>query len=86
MKPAGLVYPCEFPVKLFIRPDAAVEQRLESLVRSHLDAGAPLTVERRSSAKGNYLCLTLVFVARSEDHLLRITQAVREDPGVVLSL
>jgi putative lipoic acid-binding regulatory protein len=86
MQVRGLVYPTEFPVKLFIRPDLAVERRLLALVRSHLPEQSPLNVERRASAKGNYLCLTLTFVAQDEDHLLRITTAVRADPGVVLSL
>jgi putative lipoic acid-binding regulatory protein len=86
MKPAGLTYPCEFPIKLFVRPGADVEPRLLGLVRSLLADGARLDVERRASAKGNYQCLTLSFVAEDEAQLLRITSAVRADPSVVLSL
>ncbi|MDE0854149.1 MAG: DUF493 domain-containing protein [Nevskia sp.] len=84
--PVGLVYPCSFPVKVFVRPDAEVEDRLQTLVRSHLQPEAVLEVERRSSANGNYLCLTLIFIAEDEAHLTRITQAIGADPGVVLSL
>jgi putative lipoic acid-binding regulatory protein len=86
MEPVGLVYPCEFPVKVFVRPDAEVEQRLETLVRGHLQPEAVLQIERRASAQGKYLCLTLIFVAEDEAHLTRITKAIGTDPAVVLSL
>ncbi len=86
MEPVGLVYPCEFPVKVFVRPDAEVEKRLQDLVRTHLQPEAALEIERRASAQGKYLCLTLIFVAEDEAHLTRITTAIKADPGVVLSL
>ena len=82
----GLVYPCSFPVKVFVRPDDEVEGRVQTLVRSHLQPEAGLEVERRTSANGKYLCLTLIFVAEDEAHLTRITKAISADPSVVLSL
>ncbi len=82
----GLVYPCSFPVKVFIRPEPGVEQRVQDLVRGHLQPESTLEVERRSSTTGKYLCLTLTFVAEDEAHLTRITKAIGADPGVVLSL
>jgi uncharacterized protein len=82
----GLTYPCSFPVKVFIRPEAGVEDRLQSLVRTHLQPEAALEIERRSSSTGKYICLTLTFVAEDEAHLTRITSAIGADPGVVLSL
>lgn len=82
----GLVYPCSFPVKVFIRPEPGVEERLQELVRGHLRAEALLEVERRASSTGKYLCLTLTFVAEDEAHLTRITGAIGADPAVVLSL
>ena len=82
----GLVYPCSFPVKVFVRPEDGVEERLHALVRSHLQPEAGLEVERRTSANGKYQCLTLIFVAEDEAHLTRITKAISADPAVVLSL
>ncbi|MDR3419607.1 MAG: DUF493 domain-containing protein [Nevskia sp.] len=86
MEPCGLTYPCTFPVKVFVRPDDEVEVRLESLVRGLLQPEAGLEIERRSSATGKYLCLTMTFVAEDEAHLTRVTSAIVADPGVVLSL
>jgi putative lipoic acid-binding regulatory protein len=84
--PAGLVYPCEFPLKLFIKPDLATEQRLIELTRSQLDAGAILETSRRSSSNGKYLSLTINFVAQDAVHLQRVIDTVCKDPGVVLAL
>ena len=86
MEPRGLTYPCSFPVKVFIRPEAGVENRVQALVRGHLQPEGTLEVERRASSNGKYLCLTLTFVAEDEAHLTRITSAISADPGVVLSL
>ena len=82
----GLVYPCSFPVKVFIRPEPGVEERVQELVRGQLQPEAMLEIERRASSGGKYLCLTLTFIAEDEAHLTRITQAIGADPGVVLSL
>jgi putative lipoic acid-binding regulatory protein len=82
----GLTYPCSYPVKVFIRPDAEVEQRLQALVRERLAADAPLEIERRASSTGKYVCLTLVFTAEDESQLMGITGAISADPGVVLAL
>jgi uncharacterized protein len=82
----GLTYPCSFPLKLFVRPDPAVEERLQAVVKNELPPDAPVEVERRASAKGNYICLTLTFTAEDEAHLTRIIKAASADPGVVLAL
>jgi putative lipoic acid-binding regulatory protein len=84
--PQGLVYPCEFPLKLFIKPDLETELRLVELARSQLADGAVLETSRRSSSSGKYLSLTLNFVAEDAAHLQRVIDAVCTDPGVVLAL
>jgi putative lipoic acid-binding regulatory protein len=84
--PPGLVYPCEFPLKLFIKPDIATEARLIELARSQLGSDAKLETSRRSSSGGKYLSLTLNFVAKDREHLQRVIDTVRVDPGVVLAL
>ncbi len=84
--PAGLVYPCEFPLKAIVRPNAETEQRLVELARGQLAEGAMLEVSRRPSSGGKYLSLTLNFVAEDAAHLQRVIDVVCADPGVVLAL
>ena len=84
--PPGLVYPCDFPLKLVIKPDPEPEARLVALARSQLADGARLETSRRSSSGGKYQSLTLTFVADDAAHLKRLIDTVCADPGVVLAL
>lgn len=84
--PPGLVYPCEFPLKIFIRPDEAVATRIAGLLHAQLAVGATVGVTRRLSSTGKYLALTLNFVAEDAAHLDRAIKAVTADPGVILAL
>jgi putative lipoic acid-binding regulatory protein len=84
--PKGLEYPCEFPLKLFIRPDEEVVRRLMALAHSALPIGSAVNASRRMSSGGKYLALTLSFIAQDADHLDRVIKAVTADPGVLLAL
>lgn len=84
--PPGMTYPCEFPIKVFIRPDEAVAERIAGLARAELPDGATLTTSRRLSSTGKYLALTLNFTAEDAGQLQRVIDAVKADPGVLLSL
>ncbi len=81
-----LEYPCTFPVKVFLRPDAANEAQVEVRVRDELAAGAALRIQRRLSSSGAYTCLTLSFTAVDAEQILRIGTALRNAPGVLLSI
>lgn len=84
--PAGLTYPCEFPLKIFIRPDEETAERITQLVQALLAPGAAVTTARRPSSGGKYLGLTLNFVADDAEQLDRVIKAVTADPGVILAL
>lgn len=84
--PKGLEYPCEFPLKLFIRPDEELVRRLTALAHAALPAGSTVDASRRMSSGGKYLALTLSFTAQDAEHLDRVIKAVTADPGVILAL
>ena len=84
--PAGMTYPCEFPLKVFIKPDEDVAARIAGLARAQLAAEASMEVTRRSSSTGKFLALTINFVAEDPAHLDRVIKAVTADPGVLLAL
>lgn len=85
-EPAGLTYPCEFPLKIFIRPDEETAARITELVQALLAPGAAITTSRRLSSGGKYLGLTLNFTADDAEQLDRVIKAVTGDPGVILAL
>lgn len=84
--PKGMVYPCEFPLKVFIKPDDAVATRIAAVVHDQLAVGATIEVTRRLSSGGKYLALSLNFIAEDAAHLDRVIKAVMADPGVILAL
>lgn len=84
--PAGLTYPCEFPLKIFIRPDEETAVRITQVVQVLLAPGAEITTSRRLSSGGKYLGLTLNFTAEDAEQLDRVIKAVTSDPGVILAL
>lgn len=86
MSEPRLEYPCRFPIKVFVRPSAETETRIEALVRGALPDATPVTVERRSSRSGHYLCLTLTFTARDAEQVRRVGAAVRDADGVLLAI
>lgn len=86
MDTCGLEYPCTFPIKVFLKPDAANEAQVESLVRAELAAGSPLQVRRSLSNSGAYTCLSLSFTATDAEQIRRIGTALRAAPGVLLSI
>lgn len=84
--PAGLTYPCEFPLKIFIRPDEETAARIAQLAQAQLAPGTPLSRSSRLSSGGKYMALTLNFIADDAEQLDRVIKAVTADPGVILAL
>ena len=84
--PVGMVYPCAFPLKIFIKPDEEVATRIAALAHAQLAIGATVEVSRRLSSTGKYLALTLNFIAENREHLDRVIKVVTADPGVILAL
>ncbi|HEX7380598.1 MAG TPA: DUF493 family protein [Nevskiaceae bacterium] len=80
------IYPCDFPIKAFMRPDAQAEAALIRRIEAALGPGTRLDVGRRSSAHGRYVCLTLRFRARDAAHARRIGALVHRDERVLMAL
>lgn len=84
--PAGMTYPCEFPLKIFIRPDEETAERIAKVAHAQMAVGAVITTSRRLSSTGKYMALTLNFIADDAERLDRVIKAVMADPGVILAL
>jgi putative lipoic acid-binding regulatory protein len=84
--PAGMTYPCEFPLKIFIRPDEEIAERIAKVAHAQMAVGAVITTSRRLSSTGKYMALTLNFIADDAEQLDRVIKAVMADPGVILAL
>lgn len=86
MDPRAISFPCPFPVKVFLRPDADTEAEIERRLRALLAPQAQLAVTRHLSSAGRYVCLTLTFTAADAEHARRVGVAMRDAPGVILAI
>jgi uncharacterized protein len=62
-------FPCEFPLKIFGKPDAEFETFVLSVVRKYVGELKENCIEARPSKNNNYLALTIKITATSKEQL-----------------
>jgi len=70
-----LVFPCDIPVKVFGRNDAAFRETVRAIMRTHFADLADEQIAERTSRADSYLSLTIVVRAESR---AQIDAAYRE--------
>ncbi len=85
-EPQGLVYPCNFPLKMFgmntLHFIAAVDSVVEEFVPREDWASTKIT----PSKNDKYISYTIVVVARDRDQLDKVCAAVTNCPEVIMAL
>ncbi len=81
-----LSFPCRFPIKAMGRADSAFEGIATHIVRSHAELWPEEPVVSTPSKQGNYVSLTFVIVAKSQDQLDTIYQELSDSPDVLMAL
>jgi putative lipoic acid-binding regulatory protein len=81
-----LEFPCEFPVKAFVKSGADAEAMVVGLVRRHAPDLAQEDIASRASGGGKYTALTLNIHAQSQDQLDAIYQDLTDSPDVIMAL
>ena len=64
-----LEFPCDIPVKVFGRNEAAFRQAVEAIVSSHYGEPGAIDVVERSSRHNKYLSLTVTVRAESREQI-----------------
>lgn len=75
-------FPCSFPIKVMGAMDDAFAQTIGELVQQHDPSFDISTIEMRSSAKGNYLGLTVTVRATDQVQLDGLYVALSSHPMV----
>lgn len=81
-----LKFPCDYPLKVFGRPESGLEARVLEIVRRHVGDSSALDVRARPSRSGNYTALTIQFRATSRQQLDAIYQELSDSPEVLMAL
>lgn len=85
-EPQGLVFPCDFPLKMFGKNTlhfiAAVDKTVEELVPREDWASSKIT----PSKNDNYVSYTIVIIARDREQLDKVCAAVTQCPEVIMAM
>ncbi|MBT8040197.1 MAG: DUF493 domain-containing protein [Xanthomonadales bacterium] len=85
---SAIEFPCRFPIKAMGRSADGFEATVVSLVRRHADlwVGDGKSVTTNDSRQGNYIAVTVVVEATSQDQLDAIYRDLTGCPDVLMAL
>lgn len=81
-----LDFPCAFPIKVMGRSGARFEEIVSEIVFRHAQLFAGEQVYSRPSGSGNFLSMTFVVEAQSQDQLDQIYQDLTACEQVLMAL
>jgi putative lipoic acid-binding regulatory protein len=84
--PTLLTFPCDFPIKVMGRRQAAFAQTIVDVVKRHAPDFDPATLEMRTSREATYLSLTLTIRATSRKQLDDLYRELCDHPMVTMVL
>jgi putative lipoic acid-binding regulatory protein len=84
--PTLLAFPCDFPIKVVGRRQAAFAQTIVDVVKRHAPDFDPATLEMRTSREATYLSLTLTIRATSREQLDDLYRELCDHPMVTMVL
>ena len=81
-----LVFPCDFPIKVFGLNQDGLEALVTGLVRRHAPDMAEDSVSSRHSGGGKYAAVTVTVKAQSQAQLDAIYQELTACPAIIMAL
>lgn len=81
-----LAFPCDFPIKVMGKRQAAFAQTMVEIVQRHAPEFDPASLEMRASREGTYLSLTLTVRATSRAQLDDLYRELCDHPMVTMVL
>ena len=81
-----IIFPCEFPIKVFGQSQQGFAQAVIEVVVQHDPEFKPASIEMKSSKQGRYISLTCTVCATSQEQLDNIYRALCDHPMVVMVL
>jgi putative lipoic acid-binding regulatory protein len=84
--PERLRFPCDYPIKVMVRADPGVRERVDAIVQRHAGPIASESVSERSSAGNRFLGITYVIRARDEAQIAELFGALKSCPQVLMVL
>jgi uncharacterized protein len=84
--PPRVNFPCDYPIKVMVRVEDGVRSHIDAIVERHAGPIDLTGVTQRASAQGNFLGITYLIRAHSEDQIAQLFAALKLCPQVMLVL
>ncbi len=85
-EPQGLVYPCDFPLKMFGKNNLHFIAAVDNVVEEFIPREDWSSTKTTPSKNGNYVSYTIVIIARDREQLDKVCAAVTNCPEVIMAL
>jgi len=84
--PGPLLFPCDYPIKVMVRAEAGVRERVDEIIERHAGPVDRTAVTERPSAQNRFLGITYVIRATSEVQIVALFESLKSCPLVLLVL
>ncbi len=85
-EPQGLVYPCEFPLKMFGKNNLHFIAAVDHVVEEYVPREDWASTKTTPSKNDKYVSYTIVITARNREQLDKVCAAVTKCPEVIMAL
>ena len=85
-EPQGLVYPCEFPLKMFGKNESSFFTAVDRVVEQWVPRADWANSKQTLSKNNRYVSYTIVIIARDRKQLDQVCAAVTACPAVIMAL
>lgn len=84
--PPRLSFPCDYPIKVMVRAEQGVRERIDAIIERHAGPLDLSGVTERPSAQQRFLALTYVIRATGEPQIAELFAALKACPQVLMVL
>lgn len=84
--PQGLVFPCDFPLKMFGINNLEFIAAVDEVIEEYVPRNDWVVTRTNESSNKKYLSYTVVVRARSREQLDQVCAAVTKCPAVIMAL
>ncbi len=85
-EPQGLVFPCDFPLKMFGKNTLHFIAAVDKTVEQHVPREDWSSTKTTASKNEKYVSYTIVIIARNREQLDKVCAAVTNCPEVIMAL
>ena len=85
-EPQGLVFPCDFPLKMFGKNTLHFIAAVDKTVEEHVPREDWAATKTTPSKNDKYVSYTIVIIARNREQLDKVCAAVTKCPEVIMAL